>query len=212
MLRDGGSVLIGFLATDLPQDDAKQAEIALIAEFRSPMLTNLTDGGDGATGWVPSDVVKEKIAASRRGKPLSDETRAKLSAANMGRTSPNKGIVFPDEWRANISAGLRRRYEDPTERRKASESGRLRYSNDNERALTAVATRMSGPSKNNASGFKGVSFCNRTKKWVAQIKDATRRMIGRFPTPEAAASAYDQAAYAAWGKDCYLNFPAEMAA
>lgn len=36
-----------------------------------------------------------------------------------------------------------------------------------------------------------------------------RTYLGHFSAPEAAARAYDAAAYAAWGTDCYLNFPEE---
>ena len=47
---------------------------------------------------------------------------------------------------------------------------------------------------NNTSGFKGVSFCKRRKKWVANIKVNNRNIsLGRFITPEAAALAYKAA-------------------
>lgn len=48
---------------------------------------------------------------------------------------------------------------------------------------------------NNTSGFKGVSWCSDTSRWVAQIrKDGKKRTIGRFDTPEAAHRAYCLAA------------------
>jgi len=48
---------------------------------------------------------------------------------------------------------------------------------------------------NNSSGFKGVSFYKRTKKWRAYIKrDCKSKHIGYFYLPEIAAKAYDKLA------------------
>ena len=44
---------------------------------------------------------------------------------------------------------------------------------------------------NNTSGFKGVSYCKSTDKWVARIRIGnTYKNLGRFPTPEEAHAAY----------------------
>jgi len=48
---------------------------------------------------------------------------------------------------------------------------------------------------NNTSGYKGVSFHQRLKKWFARLrKDGKRHHLGCFVTPEAAHPAYCQAA------------------
>lgn len=48
-----------------------------------------------------------------------------------------------------------------------------------------------GKNKNNTSGFKGVSFCKYTNKWMAQITLCRKPMkIGRFKTKEEASRAY----------------------
>lgn len=62
-----------------------------------------------------------------------------------------------------------------------------------------------------SSRFKGV--CQRARKrssgrWAAQLAS---QYIGSFETEEAAARAYDAAAYARWGSFALLNFPMEQA-
>jgi hypothetical protein len=48
--------------------------------------------------------------------------------------------------------------------------------------------------KNNKSGFKGVSWCNSSRKWKATIAYARQRYhLGFFNTPEAAYAAYRMA-------------------
>lgn len=49
--------------------------------------------------------------------------------------------------------------------------------------------------RHNKSGVKGVHYCSRTKKWVAQIAhNKQREFLGRFATLELAAAAYSSAA------------------
>lgn len=49
--------------------------------------------------------------------------------------------------------------------------------------------------KNNSSGYKGVSFDKKSKKWVAYIKINYKHItLGRFDTKETAAKAYNDAA------------------
>ena len=58
-----------------------------------------------------------------------------------------------------------------------------------------------GKNKNNSSGFKGVSFCKQTGRWVAQITvDRKNKKIGRFDTKEEAADAYSKMAKEIFGE------------
>jgi len=55
-------------------------------------LTNLTDGGEGTSGWVPSEKVRRKMGDSRKGeknpnfgKSMSEEQKKKISKSQKKR-------------------------------------------------------------------------------------------------------------------------------
>ena len=48
-----------------------------------------------------------RLAEAKRGKPRSEETKARISAAKMGTPSPKKGIPMAEEQKAKISASRR---------------------------------------------------------------------------------------------------------
>ncbi len=83
-------------------------------------LTNLSDGGEGQSGFNHSEKTKKKMSEVRKGKklkPLSDEAKLKISISKIGKPSKLKGINFDDlygEERSNLikskisKAGLKR--------------------------------------------------------------------------------------------------------
>jgi hypothetical protein len=71
----------------------------------------------------------------------------------------------------------------------------LRVATESENMANRLAPR------NNTSGFKGVSFDRKTKKWRAKItKNYSHHYLGAFDTPEAACAAYSKAAHELFGE------------
>jgi len=78
----------------------------------------------------------------------------------------------------------------------------LRISNHSQNALNTTLR------KDNKSGYRGVSYHIKDKKWVASIRtNNIRKHIGEFDSKEIAAMFYDYEAIKAYGDDAYRNFP-----
>ena len=81
---------IVFVLNNLTEEQAFQNEIDFISWYGrvdsgNGILRNLTDGGEGMSGWVPSEETKRKIGESNKGKTRSEETKRKISKANKGK-------------------------------------------------------------------------------------------------------------------------------
>lgn len=79
---------------------------------------------------------------------------------------------------------------------------------ENLRAVPTVLNLVNSGANKTAvySLFKGVTYDLKRRRWVAQIGiDGKHRHIGRFPTEQQAALAYNLAAFDAWGEHAQLN-------
>jgi len=86
-----------FLKTGLVEEDAFRHEIYMIAvlgrkDVGTGILRNITDGGEGLSGYVFSDESKAKISSALTGR-LYPERGQKISVALTGRAAWNKGLV-----------------------------------------------------------------------------------------------------------------------
>ena len=115
-----------FLKQNLTEEEAFRHEIYMIAVFGrkdlgNGILHNRTDGGEGSSGWVPSEETRRKISEASKGntymlgKTLSEETKRKMSETRKGKT-------FSEEHRRNLSEAQKGKSLSEETRRKMSET------------------------------------------------------------------------------------------
>jgi hypothetical protein len=79
-----------FLKKKLTEEEAFRHEIYMIAmlgrkDNNTGILRNLTNGGEGMSGWKPSKETLVKIRESRKGYIHSKETKEKIGKGNKGK-------------------------------------------------------------------------------------------------------------------------------
>jgi len=109
---------VDILFDDLTWEEACEKEKEFIAlygrrDLNNGTLCNMTDGGEGTLGRVPTEETRRKIGIAQKGKVNSPETRKKLSIANKGRkhtaetklkiSETQKGKIISEETRIKSS-------------------------------------------------------------------------------------------------------------
>lgn len=82
------------MESNLTEEQAFEREMFYISILGKENLCNMTDGGDGTSGYKHSDEAKNKLREKNIGKKQSDETKTKRSVALTGkkRKSPSDKI------------------------------------------------------------------------------------------------------------------------
>jgi group I intron endonuclease len=93
-------------------DDKERHYIALYESF-GPKGYNMSEGGEGQTGWVPSDETRAKWSEQRKGK----------DPWNKGMSTPKK--VLTEEERAARKADANRRRSESLKGRKTWNAGQV---------------------------------------------------------------------------------------
>lgn len=159
------NIIVSFIPCS-SENIAFDLEIGLIKCFRkmSVKLVNLTDGGEGVSGFTPSPETRAKMSVSSKAS-RTIEVRAKISAAS-------KGIKKSPEFCAKISAAKSGKKRPPEFCEKMSISLRGRVVPDETRIKISQASKG-----------KKKSTETRLKMSLAQRRIAATR-IGRKLSPE----------------------------
>lgn len=126
VVAKAGGFYASHVSQNLDEELAFLLECELIDNYRrrGVRLVNQTDGGDGMSGFQPSQETRGRMSASKKGKHLrkrtpeekiamsermkgttrSPQTRAKMSASKKGRPSNRKGCRLSEETRRKLSA------------------------------------------------------------------------------------------------------------
>ena len=80
---------IVFIQEGLTEEEAFDLERYCIAlygriDLGTGALRNLTDGGDGSSGWRPSQETRNKMSQSKTGKPLPQKAKDSISRSLLG--------------------------------------------------------------------------------------------------------------------------------
>ena len=104
-----------FLKQNLTEEEAFKHEIYMIAVFGrkdlgTGILRNLTNGGEGSSGYKHTEESLLKISNINKGRKINEETRKRMSIAQKGRT-------FSDESRKRMSESSKgKRHSEETKK------------------------------------------------------------------------------------------------
>ena len=91
--------------TDYESKEIEKWLIKLIgrADLIKGPLANLTDGGEGTTGWNPSEEYRQKKREENSKRYENEELRKKLSIKYTGENNPNYGNKWSEDLRKRAS-------------------------------------------------------------------------------------------------------------
>jgi hypothetical protein len=135
-----GSFSVLIVANNIEEELAFLIEEERIDQLRklNYSLCNISNGGEGPSGYRFSDAQKLKMSIKRKGVPkgpMSEETKKKLSEGKKGRKYGSR----PDEWKKNISKGLTGRKRSEEECKSISESQKGKILSDEHKKKLSIA-------------------------------------------------------------------------
>ncbi|KKM14305.1 hypothetical protein LCGC14_1707440 [marine sediment metagenome] len=111
------NVRIEFPLKNISEEDAFAYEELFIGmvgrrdQGKGP-LCNLTDGGEGNSGYTHSDETRQKLSEIKKGKKFSEEHKRKLSDGQKGENHPMYGKHWPEKTRRKM-AGAKKGEKNP---------------------------------------------------------------------------------------------------
>jgi hypothetical protein len=173
-------------------------EVALIAAIgrgEAGPLVNLTDGGEGKSGWTTSPETRAKIGAANRGRKRTPEVIEKTAAKNRGRKhSPEtiaKWAAARRGWKPSpghierTAAANRGRKHPPEACAKMSAAGLGKPKSPETRAKMAAAALNRSP-EHCAKLAEAARKRNLSPDYIANLRAGVRAALARR-TPQLAA-------------------------
>jgi hypothetical protein len=175
-----------YLKQNLTEEEAFRHEIYMIAVFGrkdlgTGILQNLTNGGEGMSGCIPSEETKRKLSEESKGeknnfygKTHSEETKRKQSEVKIGKNNPNYGKTHSEESKRKISEAHKGKIFSEETRRKISEAGKGRtHSEESKRKISESkkGKTLSDETKRKLSEInKGKTHSEETKRKQSEVK------------------------------------------
>ena len=161
------------IQNNLTEREAKQLEKELIAlyktnccKYKNPTYGyNMTDGGEGVSGYIYSKEARQKISQAQIGRTVSDDIRAKISEALTGRR-------LSDETKTKIGDANRGKSMPEEQKQKLLEINTGRIKSEEERNKISVA-------------LKGKQFTEEHKQHIsAALSGENNPMYGKHLSDE----------------------------
>lgn len=132
----------------------------------------------------PSDEVRAKMSATKKGKKKSDETRAKMSASHQGKKHPGYGKKLSEETKARMSAAKKGKKKSDETKAKMSLAQKGKVVSDETRAKMSDAkkgTTLSDERKANISQkLTGIKRSDETRANISKSKKGEKHpMYGK---------------------------------
>lgn len=203
-------ILMELPAIDFILNIAENIFIIKFSSHESLGGYNLTMGGEGSSGWTPSEETREKISKANKGYKFSEERKQKHSK-RMKENPPMLGKHLSPESKERIQLSLigRKHSAETKEKLSISHKGLLagdknpnfgrKRSEEEKRSVSEKLHREKHPNfgkkrKGSSSKYYGVIYDKRWGgKWLAKFTlDGEKVYIGSFKLEIDAAKAYDQ--------------------
>ncbi len=193
LIRQGLEPVIELIEVVPAGEDWQTRERYWIAYYREQGcdLTNATDGGEGLTGYAPSEETRKKLSQAKKGKKHSPEHIEKIRQANLGKNpSPqtiksvrlaNTGKKHSPEHREKLRQANLGRKLSPEHREKVRQSklGKPRSQKTREKLRQANLGKKMSPEARKKIGQSQIGKTI-SPKHIEKIRQVSMKPIAQY--------------------------------